>query len=156
MQTRPKIKIVDNTELRDRIDSLYEELPQKLLARWSLLIAKRVLILADITYTKIPEITNGFKINKLWQKGNARMYDVRQAGFAIHKIARECNSDIQKIALRTTGQAVASGHMREHAMVASDYAIKMIGTISGDDIKAITSEREWQFNQLKKLSSKNN
>ena len=49
------------------------------------------------------------------------------------------------------GQAVASGHMREHAMVASDYAIKTIGLISSNDIQDITTEREWQLNELKKL-----
>ena len=57
------------------------------------------------------------------------MHDVRQAGFRIHKIARENNSEIKKTALRAAGQAVASGHMREHAMVASDYAVKTIGLI---------------------------
>lgn len=155
IRTRSKIKIFDNTELRDKIFSLYEELPQILLAEWSLLMAKHVLFLAGIRYSKIPEITYGFKINKLWQKGNAKMHDVRQAGFAIHKVARECKSDIQKNALRTTGQAVASGHMKEHAMVASDYAIKTIGLISGNDAKAITSERLWQLNKLKKMSFKN-
>ena len=41
------------------------------------------------------------------------------------------------------GQAVASGHMREHAMVTSDYAIKTIGLISSSSIEAITTEREW-------------
>lgn len=36
-------------------------------------------------------------------------------------------------------------------MVASDYAIKTIGLISSNDIDAITFEREWQFNELKKF-----
>nr|WP_308743365.1 hypothetical protein [uncultured Anaerocolumna sp.] len=39
--------------------------------------------------------------------------------------------------------------MREHAMVASDYAIKTIDLISSNDIEAITKEREWQLNELK-------
>jgi len=79
------------------------------------------------------------------------MYDVRQAGFKIHKLARECDSEIKKTALRVTGQAVGSGRMREHAMVASDYAIKMICLISSNDFEAITKEREWQLNELQKF-----
>jgi hypothetical protein len=151
MPTKVKIKINDNSELRSMIDSIYEILDQKDLAKWSLLIVKRILNIAEIDYNKIDAIIDGFKVNELWQTGNARMHDVRQAGFKIHKIARECNSEIKKNALRATGQAVASGHMREHAMVASDYAIKTIALISSNDMNAITLEREWQLNEIKKF-----
>ena len=151
MTTKVKIKIKDNSELRGKIDELYEKISQVDLEKWSLLMAKHILDIADIDYNLIDAIVDGFKVNELWQTGNARMHDVRQAGFKIHKIARECESEIKKTAFRVTGQAVASGHMREHAMVASDYAIKTIGLISSNDIDAITFEREWQLNELKKF-----
>ena len=151
MTTKVKIKIKDNSELREQIDELYEEISQVDLAKWSLLMAKHILDIVDIDYNSIEEIVDGFMVNELWQTGNARMHDVRQSGLKIHKIARECESEIKKTALRVTGQAVASGHMREHAMVASDYAIKTIGLISSNDIDAITFEREWQLNELKKF-----
>ena len=79
------------------------------------------------------------------------MHDVRQAGFKIHKIARECNSEIKKTALRVVGQAVGSGHMKEHAMAASDYAVKTIGLVYSNNLEAITIEREWQLNEIKKF-----
>jgi hypothetical protein len=41
--------------------------------------------------------------------------------------------------------------MREHAMVASDYAIKTIGLIAKNDTKIITKERRWQLNELVRL-----
>ena len=104
-------------------------------------------------YNSIPEISNGFIVNENWQKGNARMHDVRQASLKIHKLARECEEDL-KTAFRATGHAVASGHMKEHAMVASDYAIKTIGLISSNDIDLITLERYYQLNELKKLNNK--
>ena len=151
MPTKVKIKIKDNSELRTEIDMIYEKMNQENLAKWSLVVAKHIMDIAKIDYMLIEEIVEGFNVNELWQKGNASMHDVRQAGFKIHKIARECNSEIKKTALRVAGQAVASGHMREHAMVASDYAIKTIGLISSNDIQAITTEREWQLNELKKL-----
>jgi hypothetical protein len=151
MTTKVKIKIKDNSELRGKIDELYEKISQVDLAKWSLLMAKHILDIVDIDYNSIEEIVDGFMVNELWQTGNARMHDVRQAGLKIHKIAHECESEIKKTALRVTGQAVASGHMREHAMVASDYAIKTIGLISSNDIDAITFEREWQLNELKKF-----
>jgi len=79
------------------------------------------------------------------------MHYVRQVGLKIHKIVRECDSEIKKSALRVAGQTVASGHMRKHAMVASDYAVKVTGLISSNDMGVIISEREWQLNELKKF-----
>ena len=151
MPTKVKIKIKDNGELRAEINELYEKISQVDLAKWSLLMAKHILETVDIDYNSIDAIVNGFIVNELWQAGKARMYDVRQAGFKIHRIARECDSEIKKTALRVVGQAVSSGHMSEHAMVASDYAIKTIGLISSNDIAAITFERKWQLNELKKF-----
>ena len=151
MSTKVKIKIEDNSELRTKIDELYEKTNQVDLAKWSLLMAKHILDIVDIDYHSVEEIVNGFKVNELWQIGEARMHDVRQAGFKIHKLARDSDSEIKKTALRVVGQAVGSGHMREHAMVASDYTIKTINLISPNDFDAITKEREWQLNELKKF-----
>ena len=151
MPTKVKIKIVDNIQLRAEIDELYERMSQIDLAKWSLLLAKHILDIVDIDYNSVDEIVEGFNVNELWQVGKARMHDVRQAGFKVHKLARECEDEIKKTALRVAGQAVGSGHMREHAMVASDYAIKTINLISSNDFQDITKEREWQLNELKKF-----
>jgi len=150
MTTQVKIKIKDNVKLRSKIDELYENTNQIDLAKWSLKIAKRILRVANIDYKDIDVIVEGFKINKLWQKGKASTHDVRQAGFKIHKLARDSESEIQKSTFRTVGQAIASGHMKEHAMVASDYAIKTIEIITNNDTDAITKERKWQLNELNK------
>ena len=49
------------------------------------------------------------------------------------------------------GQAVATGHMREHAMVASDYAIKVINLLFPNNVNAVKQERLWQINHLKNV-----
>ena len=151
MATKVKIKIKDNSELRKEIDELYGNMDQISLAKWSLIIAKHILQVVDIDYESIDEIAEGFKENELWQFKKARMHDVRQAAFKIHKIARKCDSEITKTALRVVGHAVGSGHMKEHAMVASDYAVKTIGLINSNNMEAITLEREWQLNEIKKF-----
>jgi len=153
MPTKIKIKIVDNSKIRAEIDELYEKMSQVDVAKWSLLLAKHILDIADIDYNSVDEIVEGFNVNELWQVGRARMHDVRQVGFKVHKLARECEDEIKKNALRVAGQAIGSGHMREHAMVASDYAVKTIGLISFNDFDVITKEREWQLNELKKFLS---
>ncbi len=155
MPTKPKIKIIDNSELRKEIDEIYENMNQINIAKWSLSMAKHILKIVNIDYESINEIEEGFRINELWQIKEARMYDVRQSGFKIHKLARACEDEIQKTAFRVVGQAVGTGHMKEHAMVASDYAVKTIGLITDNDHKAIRKEREWQLQTLKKLVENN-
>ena len=151
MATKIKIKINDNKELRKEIDGFYENMDQKTLAKWSLAIAKHILKIVDIDYSSIDEIVEGFKISELWQVKEVRLHDIRQAGFKIHKIARESDSEIKRAALRVVGHAVASGHLREHAIIASDYAVKTIGLITSDNMEAVTIEREWQLDEIKKL-----
>ncbi|OQA92471.1 MAG: hypothetical protein BWY26_00237 [Elusimicrobia bacterium ADurb.Bin231] len=154
MSTPIKLKIKDNSELRDKICSLYAMTDQISLAKWALSIAKRILCVSGIDYKNVDSLAEGFKVNELWQKGKAKIHDVRKAGFKIHKFARVCDSEIKKSAFRTAGQAVASGHMKEHAIIASDYAVKTIGLITKNDILSITEERKWQFNKLNKLKDK--
>lgn len=154
MPTKPKIKIRDDAGLRAEIDRLYAGAGQVHLAQWSLAMAKHILDFADIDSLAIDEITNGFRINEMWQEGTVKIHDVRQAGFKVHRLARNCGDEIKKAALRTAGQAIGSGHMREHAMVASDYAIKTIGLLHPSDMAAITAERLWQLNELKNILQK--
>lgn len=151
MATKVKIKIEDNSKLRMKIDELYKKTNQVELAKWSLIIAKHILDMAGMDYHSAEEIVNGFEINEMWQVGKARMHDIRQAAFQIHKLARESSSEINKTALRVAGHAVASGHMKEHAMVASDYAIKVINMLYTNDFDAVTKEREWQLKELRKF-----
>jgi len=149
MATKTKIKIIDNTSLRAEIDDLYGQTNQINLAKWAIKCAKHVLPLTEFEKIDMTSIDNGFKINELWQIGNASVHEVRQAGFKIHEVARQCKSEITKNAIRTVGQAVGVGHMREHAMVCSDYAIKTIQIAFPDQIDKITQERQWQLNELK-------
>ena len=54
----------------------------------------------------------------------------------------------ESAAARVLGQAVGVRHMREHAMVATDYAIKVVGLDSQWAMNRITEEREWQLKEL--------
>ena len=154
MATRTKIKIVDNSVLRAEIDNLYEQTNQIDLAKWAIKCAKHVLPLAEFEKIDMTSIDNGFKINELWQIGNTTVHEVRQAGFKIHEVARQCKSEIVKNAIRTVGQAVGVGHMKEHAMVCSDYAIKTVQLAFPDSMDKIKAERQWQLNELKRFFEK--
>lgn len=149
MATKTKIRIIDNIGLRAEIDELYEQISQINLAKWAINCAKHILPLADFEKNDFSTVEFGFKTNELWQIGKASVHEVRQEGFKIHKIARQCKFEIAKNAIRTVGQAVSVGHMRGHAMVCSDYAIKTIQLAFPDQLDKITQERQWQLNELK-------
>ena len=128
-----------------------DSLSQVDLAQWAILCAKHVLLYSKSEFPANEAIANGFRINELWQNGQATVHQVRQAGFEIHEVARQCQSKVAKSAIRAAGQAVGVGRMREHAMVASDYAIKTIQLAFANDLDKITEERQWQLNQLKQF-----
>lgn len=151
MPTKAKIKILDNPDLRTEIDNLYDSTSQVTLAQWAIECAKHVLPFADDEAIDMSNVYNGILVNQRWQVGGASVHEVRQAGFKIHACARQCQNEITKNAIRTSGQAVAVGHMREHAMVCSDYAIKTVQFVSSDSIEKITEERQWQLDTLKQL-----
>lgn len=151
MATKTKIKIQDDLALRDILDLEYEKSSQTELCKYALLLATHILELVQYEDMENEIIKNGYFINEEWQNKNARMHDVREAGFKIHQIAKKCENVINKTALRVVGQAVATGHMKEHAMVASDYAVKVVNLLFPNDLDAVSCERLWQIECLKSV-----
>lgn len=152
MAAKVKIKIADDPALRNILDREYECSSQVELCKYALLLAEHVLQLVGYDIDD-PVIKDGFSVNEKWQEGNARMHDVRLAGFKIHQKAKACKDAAVQAALRCTGQAVAAGHMKEHAMVASDYAVKVINLLYPNDCGAAGRERAWQIQQLRSVKS---
>ena len=144
-----KIKIFDNNDLRDKIIVSYNNLSHKEIAEKAIRYIDHICEITNCLHLKDNElIKNAIKVNKLWQMEKSRMHDVRQEGFKVHKIARESDSDLEKSVLRTIGHCVASGHMKEHFIVALDYAIKSVNLISGENITLVNDERMFQINLL--------
>ena len=152
MATRTKINIVDNIELRKTLDDEYEKSSQIKLCKYALLLATHILTMIDYDDINNPIITDGYAVNEKWQKGTARMHDVRQAGFQIHQLAKNAQDIVIQTSLRVVGQAVATWHMREHAMVASDYAIKVINLLFPNDVNTVKQERLWQIETLNNIA----
>jgi len=150
MPTTPKIKIADDPALRAHLEARLETMSQIDAARWALRVAKHALDAAGLNWSELNAVAVGFAVNEQWQEGRARMYDVRQAGFKVHALARTYGDPARQAALRCAGQAVGTGHMKAHAIVAADYAVKAVGLASGDSRDAIAAERQWQLEQIEK------
>lgn len=63
-----KIKIIDNDEIRNQIGCIYEKQNEILLAKWSLELAKHIIKIANLDVNEWREVSEGFRINELWQK----------------------------------------------------------------------------------------
>lgn len=151
MPTKAKIKILDDAELRTMLDSEYEIASQIKMCKYALTLAKHILEFVHFEDMDNMFIQDGFKTNDEWQRGNARMHDVRQAGFRIHQMAKTSDNLLIQTSLRVVGQAVATGHMKEHAMVASDYAIKVINIKYPNNLMAVQQERKWQIDTINSI-----
>jgi len=79
------------------------------------------------------------------------MFNVRQAEFEVHKLAKVCNDPIIQATLRVAGQAEGTEHLRVHAGVASEYAIKAINLKYLNDVNAVKAERERQIATLRQI-----
>ena len=154
MTRKPKIKIVDDTKRADEIFKLYEKSSHLTIVKWSLSLSKRTLLKAGIDYRTNEVLKEGFKCNELKQREAISMRELRQASLDVHKLARQADSKIHETALRCAGHAIASAHVKEHGLVASDYAIKTLGLLSYQDLEIISLERQWQLDELIKITRK--
>lgn len=141
----PKIKIIDNEKMRIEIEEKLEEFPQKILARWALRVSSNYLNMLDEHLIDDPRIQLGIDTLEQRIHGNIRAHDLRKVGFTVNELAKESKSDISKYAARSFAQAIATGHMRSHALVSSDYAVKVSNLLTGNSKKGASLERENQL-----------
>lgn len=151
MPSDVKLKIDDIPRLRKKLDDLCDNANQAVLAKWSVILAKHILDFAQYDYSSDEIILAGFAVNEAWQNGSASVGDVRKAAFKVHELAKKSEDKLIKAALRVAGHAVATAHMKDHAIVASDYAIKAVNIKFPEDNFSVKQERKWQINTLRVL-----
>lgn len=149
---RPKIRIADDAEQRDRLCRLLVAQNQHDLATWAMQCVQHILpLLHDAA--EADAVHDAFDLLKRWQNGQTDVAQLRQTGFALHKLAKEQQNPIATAVLRAAGQAVGVGHMKEHAPVCGDYAVKAVGLANGQNPQAVSQERQWQLEQLQQIAA---
>jgi len=140
-----KIKVTDIPQKRLELEKLLEQLPHKEIARWAVENARR--FIEDIENFADKESILEETLNVFQQRleGKISAYQLRQAGFLANTLSKRSKADISKFAARVYAQAIASAHMRGHAMVSSDYAIKVIQLKDPKDLDRVRVERERQI-----------
>lgn len=103
---------------------------------------------------RIIQAENVFK-NRI--NGTCNAYQLRRVGFLANELARESETEISKYSARVFAQAIAVGHMRGHAIVSSDYAIKVINLLYPNSLSNTIVERKKQIalaDELTKLQAR--
>ncbi|GGO00998.1 putative immunity protein [Saccharibacillus kuerlensis] len=149
--SEPKIKIVDDSDLRKKIEAALEELPQKLLAQWAVQVSAEHLHDLDHHLKNDPRIELGLETLQKRMEGSIGAYELRKTGFIVNQLSKESKTKTSQYAARSFAQAIAVGHMRGHALVSSDYAVKLVNLLFNNSLEAATRERQRQLKILNEL-----
>ncbi len=144
-------RLDDLPELKERlIEAFDEKAPDhRAISRYSLLLAAHVL---DMTGTARDDAIEAcFTVNLRWQQGEAKFQDARDVAGDLLCLARDEKDPVRVKVLRVLAQAAATPHVKRHALIASDYAVKLVNVMHPGDMDAVRRERETQIALMKSV-----
>lgn len=142
-----KIKVNDLSEKREQLEWILYKMPHKQLVKWAIKNARAFLNFIDIGDDHLKDSIIRETTEALYKRmdGEISAYHIRNAGFLANKLGQMSKSDLSKYSARVFAQAIATGHMRGHAIVSSDYAIKVINILFPNNMVKIQEERDRQI-----------
>lgn len=144
---KPNKKQQDIPALKEALAAALADKTHKEVATYGILLGEHVLALAAAEPCEKEH--EAFAILRKWQANEAKFQQAREIAFALHSLARQEESPVRTAVLRTMGQIAAIPHVKNHALPASDYAVKLINLLHPGDIEAIRKERETQIALMK-------
>ncbi len=138
-------------EQKEYFLDIVSQTDQKILARWAIDCAERVLPYFEDENPRDKRPRKALETLQKWiDTGEFSMSVIRKASLDSHAAAREVAGDSPaRSAARAAGQAVATAHVKTHAIGAAIYGLQAIHRAKGDIIK----EREWQYHHLLDLKN---
>ena len=140
------------TQIDEALVALMEKTDHKTLAVWAIDCAERVLPYFEASYPEDPRPRQAIDVLQAWiDTGVFKMAVIRKASLAAHAAARDVGEDNPaRSAARAAGQAVATAHVRTHAMGPALYALQAIhrAASAADAEAAVARERAWQTQRL--------
>jgi hypothetical protein len=145
------------THKDEALAALMNETDHKTLAMWAVDCAERVLPYFEESYPQDPRPRTAIETLQDWiETGVFKMAVIRTASLDAHAAARAVGEDTAaRSAARAAGQAVATAHVRTHALGAANYALQAIHRASSvsEAEEAICKERTWQYQHLLELGA---
>jgi hypothetical protein len=142
-------KIDDISELKEELIDIFLTKNHKDISHYGLLLAEHILNLVNLQSNNT--INEVFKINIKWQEGKAKFQEARNAAGKILTMAREEKDPIKEKVLRIMAQIANIPHVARHALIASDYSIKLINLMYLKNFEEIEKERKIQIELMKNV-----
>ncbi|MDR1159198.1 MAG: hypothetical protein LBK69_01035 [Syntrophomonadaceae bacterium] len=141
-------KIDDIPDLRIELENIFNSKGHKEMVKYSLLLGHHILEMTDTE--PCDEIRESFAINKRWLdgetgKGFAKFQIARNAAGKLLDLARDEKDPIKEKIYRVMAQIASTPHVKNHALWASDYAVKLINTMYPNNLDEVKKEREIQI-----------
>jgi hypothetical protein len=115
----------------------------KAISRYSVLLAAHVLDVTSVQ--RDATIDQCFAVNEQWQEGKVAFQAARNVAGMLLRLAREEQNPLRATVLRVMAQVAATPHVKRHALIASDYAIKLINVMHPHNVDEVRRERETQI-----------
>ena len=150
-----KKQIYSLTHKDQAIVDLVERSKHKILAAWAIDCVERVLPYYEEAFPEDQRPQEAIAVLRTWMNtGVFSMAVIRKAALDAHAAAREVDQDnAARSAARAAGQAVATAHVRTHAIAAANYALQALhraaSTFNAED--EVATERSWQYQRLLEL-----
>jgi hypothetical protein len=138
-------RIDDIPELKDKLIEAFDAKSHdhRAISRYSLLLAAHIL---ELTGTpREGAIAECFAVNEKWQQGKAKFQDAMDTADVVLRLARGEKDPVRVKVLRVMAQVANTPHVKRHALIDSDYAIKLINVLHPKDFEAVRKEREIQI-----------
>ena len=92
-----------------------------------------------------------YQVNRRWQDGEAHFQEARDIADQMHILARHETDTIRAKVLRVMGQVAVTPHVKRHALIASDYAVKVVNLLYPGNWDEVRKERELQIALMKSI-----
>jgi hypothetical protein len=142
-------KLDDIPELKVQLIAVFDATTWRNVSKYSLLLADHILRLTDVPKTGV--IKKCYEINERWQNGETTFQEARALAGKIHNLARAESNPVREKALRAIAQVALTPHVKRHALIASDYAVKVINLMHPGDMDEVRKERELQVRLMESL-----
>ncbi len=121
---------------------------RRLVARWALACAERVLPLFDADEVALEEIRDAVARTRAYSAGEGNTADAFGKRLIAVKAAKAATTPAGAAAVRAVRQASAVSHMGAHALGAAAYAAKAVSLANNEQLERVQEEIRWQVAHL--------
>lgn len=121
---------------------------RRVLARWALACAERVLGLFDADDASTREVQDAVARTRAYSHGEGSAAEKISRRLAVVKVAGAATTPAGAAAARALAQAAAVAHMGAHALGAAAYAAKAVALANPGRPEAVHEEVRWQVAEL--------